>query len=172
MNQHTTDTEMNSTQNDREANTRALAAELIEAEIRAAGRRVEQMLSQISADTAAVRERMATLRKENVGRDAGLTRRFAEFGDAMGVVEMLLRDGLGEAWNQARSMLVDAGRPRLYNPGEPAPASGEYEIIDARGRATGEERTVVQGRPLPPTPESDQRYMLSHPARNGAGTPN
>jgi hypothetical protein len=43
-------------------------------------------------------------------------------------------------------------------PGTKAPESGQYEIIGPRGGRTGEERTVVKGDPLPPTPASGQRY--------------
>lgn len=54
-------------------------------------------------------------------------------------------------------------------PGEEAPRSGQYEIVGPRGGRTGEERTVVRGKPLPPTPAPGQRYELVDPTRNGAG---
>jgi hypothetical protein len=54
-------------------------------------------------------------------------------------------------------------------PGQPAQQSGIYEIIGPRGGQTGKERTIVQGEPMPPTPQSGQRYRLSRPAHNGSG---
>jgi hypothetical protein len=54
-------------------------------------------------------------------------------------------------------------------PGQPAPNSGEYEIRGPRGGDTGQERTAIQGKPLPPTPKPGQSYMLHRPAHNGAG---
>ena len=56
-------------------------------------------------------------------------------------------------------------------PGSKAPNSGQYEIIGPRGGRTGKERTVVQGEPLPPTPESGQRYVLVDPTNNKSGKP-
>jgi hypothetical protein len=49
---------------------------------------------------------------------------------------------------------------KTMKPGQKAPRSGEYRLIGARGRDTGEERTVVRGEPLPPTPKSGQGYTL------------
>ena len=57
-----------------------------------------------------------------------------------------------------------------YKPGEKAPASGQYEIQGPRGGGTDQERTVVKGEPLPPTPESGQVYVLVDPTKNQAGT--
>ncbi|NOI60906.1 hypothetical protein [Vibrio coralliilyticus] len=45
-------------------------------------------------------------------------------------------------------------------PGEKAEKSGQYEIVGPRGGKTGEERTVVKGEPLPPTPKKGQKYKL------------
>jgi hypothetical protein len=59
----------------------------------------------------------------------------------------------------------------LYKPGEPAPVSSQVEIVGPRGGHTGEERTVVQGKPLPPTPQAGQRYRVADPTHNGAGKP-
>lgn len=50
------------------------------------------------------------------------------------------------------------GKP--YKPGEKAPRSGQYEIVGPRGGRKGEERTVVKGEPLPPTPKPRQQYRL------------
>jgi hypothetical protein len=38
----------------------------------------------------------------------------------------------------------------VYKPGQNAPVSGEYEIVGPRGGDTGQERTAIRGRPLPP----------------------
>jgi hypothetical protein len=59
--------------------------------------------------------------------------------------------------------------PKTYKPGEIAPRSGEYEILGPRGGDTGQERTAVQGKPLPPTPKPGQTYFMHRPAHNGAG---
>lgn len=56
-----------------------------------------------------------------------------------------------------------------YRPGQKAPASGQYEIVGPRGGQTGEERTVVKGEPLPPTPEQGQRYRIADRSKNKAG---
>lgn len=56
-------------------------------------------------------------------------------------------------------------------PGSKAPVSGQYEIVGPRGGHTGEERTVVRGEPLPPTPEAGQGYRVADPTNNGAGKP-
>lgn len=57
----------------------------------------------------------------------------------------------------------------IYKPGETAPYSGQYEIVDLKGSGAGEERTVVRGEPFPPTPEAGQGYILVDPTNNGAG---
>lgn len=49
---------------------------------------------------------------------------------------------------------------KVFNPGQLAKISGQYEIIGPRGGETGEERTVTKGEPLPPTPEAGQHYIL------------
>jgi hypothetical protein len=59
-------------------------------------------------------------------------------------------------------------RKRL-KPGEKAPFSGQYEIRGVRGGQTGEERTVVKGEPLPPTPEPGQSYQIADRTKNNAG---
>ena len=58
---------------------------------------------------------------------------------------------------------------KTYKPGESAPISGEYEIIGPPGGDTGQERTAVRGKPLPPTPKAGQGYVIHRPAHNGAG---
>ncbi|UVS95089.1 hypothetical protein EFP19_04350 [Burkholderia glumae] len=59
--------------------------------------------------------------------------------------------------------------PKTFKPGEIAPRSGEYEIKGPRGGDTGQERTAVKGKTLPPTPKPGQTYQMHRPAHNGAG---
>lgn len=58
---------------------------------------------------------------------------------------------------------------KKLTPGSKAPASGQYEIRGPRGGRTGEERTVVKGEPLPPTPEKGQTYTITDRTKNKAG---
>lgn len=60
------------------------------------------------------------------------------------------------------------GKPKL-KPGDTAPASGQYEIVGPRGGRTGEERTLTQGRRLPPTPGPGQGYRIADRTKNKAG---
>lgn len=57
----------------------------------------------------------------------------------------------------------------MQKPGEKAKRSGQYEIVGPRGGKTGEERTVVKGEPLPPTPRAGQKYVLTDPTKNKSG---
>ena len=50
---------------------------------------------------------------------------------------------------------------RTFNPGEKAPKSGQYKNIK-----TGNEVTVTQGEPLPPTPKKYQKYILVDPTKH------
>jgi hypothetical protein len=54
---------------------------------------------------------------------------------------------------------------RLLRPGSRAPESGVYQVVGARGRRTGTERTVARGDPLPPTPEAGQQYRMVDPSK-------
>lgn len=54
----------------------------------------------------------------------------------------------------------------LKKPGEIAKQSGQYEITGPRSGGTGEERTITKGEPLPPTPQSGQRYKLVDPTKH------
>jgi hypothetical protein len=56
-----------------------------------------------------------------------------------------------------------------YKPGTTAPASAQYEIVGPRGGRTGQERTVVRGEPLPPTPQAGQHHVIADRTKNKAG---
>lgn len=60
---------------------------------------------------------------------------------------------------------------KTYKPGQEAPVSAQYEIVGPRGGETGREVTVPKGRPLPPTPEAGQRYIIADPTKNESGRP-
>lgn len=49
---------------------------------------------------------------------------------------------------------------QTFRPGQIAEDSGQYEIIGPRGGRTGDERTVTDGEPFPPTPQAGQGYVL------------
>lgn len=55
---------------------------------------------------------------------------------------------------------------KTYKPGEKSPRSGQYEIIGPRGGNTGEERTIVEREPFPPTPKSGQQYVIVDPTKH------
>lgn len=55
-------------------------------------------------------------------------------------------------------------------PGQPAPASGLYEVVGPRGGNHGEV-TAVWGHTMPPTRKPGQAFVLVDPAKNGAGRP-
>ncbi len=80
--------------------------------------------------------------------------------DAYGSVA---RDGLGRRGNSSHESCKKMSQ-KTYRPGEKAPVSGQYGI-----KGTGTERTVVKGEPLPPTPKSNQKYVVNDPSKNGAG---
>jgi hypothetical protein len=58
---------------------------------------------------------------------------------------------------------------KTFKPGEKAPVSGQYKIIGPRGGNAGEERTVVRGEPLPPTPKPGQQYKIADRTKNKSG---
>jgi hypothetical protein len=45
-------------------------------------------------------------------------------------------------------------------PGQTAPVSGIYGIINKNGTATGAQRTVDKGETIPPTPKKGQTYII------------
>jgi hypothetical protein len=61
---------------------------------------------------------------------------------------------------------------KKLTPGSRAPVSAQYEIVGPRGGRTGEERTVVRGEPLPPTPSSGQTYRIADRTKNNSGKKN
>lgn len=56
-------------------------------------------------------------------------------------------------------------KPSGLKPGQPAPTSGQYQIIGPRG-GQGPERTVVRREPLPPTPTRGSTYRLVDPTKS------
>ncbi|MCJ1698031.1 hypothetical protein MT349_19785 [Rathayibacter caricis] len=57
-----------------------------------------------------------------------------------------------------------------FTPGTPAPNSGQYQIVGPRGGTRGgAERTSIQNKPLPPTPNPGERYVFVDGTNNGAG---
>lgn len=54
----------------------------------------------------------------------------------------------------------------IFKPGELVPRSGQAEIVGPRGAHTGEERTVTEGEPFPPTPKKGQRYVIVDPTKH------
>jgi hypothetical protein len=44
-----------------------------------------------------------------------------------------------------------------------------HEITGPRGGGTGTERTITRGEPMPPTPESGQKYRLVDQTRHKSG---
>lgn len=55
---------------------------------------------------------------------------------------------------------------KTFKPGETAPRSGQYEIVGPQGGRTGKERTVTRNEPLPPTPKSGQKFILTDPTKH------
>lgn len=53
-----------------------------------------------------------------------------------------------------------------YRSGQIATVSGQYAVIDPRGRKTGREVTVVKGEPFPPTSGSGYTFVLVDPTRH------
>jgi len=49
---------------------------------------------------------------------------------------------------------------KKFRPGQEAPFSGQYEMVGPRGGHIGIERTVVKGKPLPPTLSAGQVYKI------------
>jgi hypothetical protein len=59
-------------------------------------------------------------------------------------------------------------KPKGLRPGQPAPASGQYQQIGPRG-GKGPEVTSVKGETLPPTTQSGSTYKLVDPSKNKSG---
>lgn len=63
--------------------------------------------------------------------------------------------------------MTSSQNENLYNPGEVVPQSGQFEIVGPRGgRIAGVERTGVEGKRLPPTPEPGLKYKLVDPTQH------
>ena len=54
-------------------------------------------------------------------------------------------------------------------PGQKSPRSGQVEIVGPRDGKTGEERTTVKGKTLPPTPKPGQKYIPIDGTNNQSG---
>ena len=61
------------------------------------------------------------------------------------------------------------GDSKHLKPGQPVPASGQYEIIGPRGGSTGKERTMAKGETAPPTPAPGQTYKIVDRTKNQSG---
>ncbi|OHB68294.1 MAG: hypothetical protein A2V70_20450 [Planctomycetes bacterium RBG_13_63_9] len=59
-------------------------------------------------------------------------------------------------------------KPKGLKPGQPAPASGQYQQIGPKG-GKGPEVTSVKGEPLPPTSKPGATYNLVDPSKNKSG---
>ncbi len=60
-------------------------------------------------------------------------------------------------------------KPKGLKPGQPAPASGQYQQIGPQG-GKGHEVTTVKGEePLPPTSKPGSTYKLVDPSKNKSG---
>lgn len=56
---------------------------------------------------------------------------------------------------------------KTYKPGQIVPKSSQAEIIGQRGGRTGVERTVVEGKPFPPTQHPGQSYLIVDKTKHG-----
>lgn len=59
-------------------------------------------------------------------------------------------------------------KSKNLKPGQPAPASGQYQRIGPRG-GKGPEVTSEKGNPLPPTPQPGSTYNLVDRTKNKSG---
>jgi len=59
-------------------------------------------------------------------------------------------------------------KPKGLRPGQPAPASGQYQQIGPKG-GKGPEVTSVKGEPLLPTSQPGSTYKLVDPSKNKSG---
>jgi hypothetical protein len=57
-----------------------------------------------------------------------------------------------------------ANKPVVHNPGDPAPHSGIYLEVGPRGGQTGDSAVSVEGRPLPPTSQPGNGWILGTPS--------
>lgn len=48
----------------------------------------------------------------------------------------------------------------ILKPGTIAKDSGQYALVGPRGGRTPDERTVVRGEPMPPTPKAGMGFVL------------
>ena len=64
--------------------------------------------------------------------------------------------------------MTQKGQVSGFKPGERAPASGQYQEIEADG-SKGREVTTVKGEHFPPTTQKGASYTLVHPSNNKSG---
>lgn len=57
----------------------------------------------------------------------------------------------------------------IQKPGEKARDSGQFGLVDSKGRGLDIEITATKGKRLPPTPEPDQGYVLVDKTRHKGG---
>jgi len=56
-----------------------------------------------------------------------------------------------------------------YKPGQKAPVSGQYAVVDSKGTKTGAEITATKGEKFPPTPKPDQGFVLVDKTKHKSG---
>jgi hypothetical protein len=59
--------------------------------------------------------------------------------------------------------------PKNQKPGQIATTSGQYAVVGPKGGKTGEEVTVVKGKPLPPTSKPGQTFVLTDKTKHKGG---
>jgi len=55
---------------------------------------------------------------------------------------------------------------KIFKPGQPAPASGIFNMVGPRGGKTGEQVVSTRSKPLPPTEKPGQGYQMAKPAHH------
>jgi hypothetical protein len=66
--------------------------------------------------------------------------------------------------------LLGGGRSEIYRPGDTAPSSGQYAVVNRNGQYLGREVTCVEGETFPPTLTLNEfGYVLREGTAPGAG---
>ena len=58
------------------------------------------------------------------------------------------------------------GAKRIFSPGEATPVSGQYAVVGPRGGKKGPEITSIEDKPLPPTQNPGEGYILVDPTKH------